>query len=102
MELEEKLTVGQWVQAFGTMRVIDKCIGFIELSEKDIYFVRFVKNSKGEPIHRGAWVDREDLIELESTSFEDIKDLIDMALDRKDKEWFQELTNSLKPQVMPW
>lgn len=103
MELDEKLEIGQWVQSWGASRIIDKCIGFIEFSEKDIHFVRFVKNNKGERIHRGSWVDAEDLIGLEPIlAVEDIKTLIDMAIDMKDKEWFEELINSLKPQVMPW
>lgn len=106
MEKEELLEVGQWVQLTGVFRIINGHIGFVEAySDKhEMYYVRFVKTSDGVPIkEKGYWVENENLVSLDAwPHLDDITELINMALDMGDKGWFEELTNMLKPQEMPW
>lgn len=85
-----------WVEI--TRPDIQECVGYItnynEIQNE--YCVRIIKNSKGE-YNRSTksiiWADENQIIltEIENTCF-DLTDLIDIALDTQDQEWFQELT----------
>lgn len=106
MEQEELFENGQWVQIVGAFRIINGYVGFVETynPKHNMYHVRFVRNKKGDLFaEKAGWVEQENLAPLDSRiHIDDFNELINMALDMGDEKWFEELSNMLKPQAMPW
>ncbi|MEH7249202.1 IDEAL domain-containing protein [Neobacillus niacini] len=64
--------------------------------EDDRYKVRLTSTDRGKTIDIGKWFDPEDLmLGKKLITEQEIRTLIDLALDTNDKEWFKELSSKL-------
>jgi hypothetical protein len=94
---DKKLSIGDWVEIVDS--VLSGCKGFIlSISpEANALKIQITRNSKGQGITGKTWLDFSQVIPYSIDHLEDdaLHQLIDMTLDMKDEEWFNELTEKL-------
>lgn len=98
MYTQTRLKVGEWVKIVGHKR-LHGAIGFITSTYYTLqqYDVTLCRDPRGKFIYEeGFYFDADELIlaplELKEA---DIRELINVALDTEDKEWFEELMQRL-------
>jgi hypothetical protein len=79
--------LGVWVKEQSTGR-----IGITTSKDDDKYFVKFLKDDKDNFIKACGWIDKSNIkFAPMDIRREDVKAMIDLALDTKDFMWFKDL-----------
>jgi uncharacterized protein YpiB (UPF0302 family) len=101
MPVEEAvLQEGDWVIILYRPRVVGYITGVSQLREQ--YRIKVVRTFLGKKIEAEYWFDFNEVIPYKNTLEEDdLLQMIDLALDIKDEQWFKELQERL-PQDLPW
>jgi hypothetical protein len=91
----EKFQIGDWVYYDGNeISWLYGAVGFVTIAGEVKCAVEFVKDNQGNRIRTEKFIPVKDLIKSKTTSplsEEEIKALIDIALDTRDFEWAKQL-----------
>jgi hypothetical protein len=100
----KKFNVGDWVYYDGEHYAsLEGALGFVEYVGYSRCLVEFIKDRNGNRIKFRKEINFEDLMPASELFLDEqaLKNLIDLALDTDDEEWFIELTELYKQLKNP-
>jgi IDEAL domain len=100
----KKFNIGDWVYYDGEHYAsLEGALGFVENVGYAKCMVHFIKDRKGKKIDFKKNIDFEDLTPASEMFLDEpaLKNMIDLALDTDDEEWFMELTELYKQLKNP-
>ncbi|GIN38481.1 hypothetical protein [Heyndrickxia oleronia] len=99
---EAKLKKGDWIAIPGTFG--SRFIGYILKASNGLqqYEVQVLRKSNGVKYERKVWIDFNDVFPYgEELEEEDFYQMMEIAIDTNDKDWFNELHERI-PKEMPF